>query len=34
LVLAMLSEPQLAEGCMVVISEQNIRRKRFPVNGG
>src|SRR3990172_1070009 len=30
LVLAMLSEPQLAEGCMVVISEQNIRRKRFP----
>lgn len=31
LVLAMLSEPQLAEGCMVVISERNIRRKRFPV---
>jgi len=30
LVLAMLSEPQQAEGCMVVISEQNIRRKRFP----
>lgn len=31
LVSAMLSEPQLAEGCMVVISERNIRRKRFPV---
>lgn len=31
LVLAMLSDPQQAEGCMVVISEQNIRRKRFPV---
>lgn len=30
LVLAMLSEPQQVEGCMVVISEQNIRRKRFP----
>ncbi len=30
LVLAMLSEPQQADGCMVVISEQNIRRKRFP----
>lgn len=30
LVLAMLSEPQQAEGCMVVISERNIRRKRFP----
>ena len=33
LVLAMLSEPQQAEGCMVVISEQNIRRKRFPESG-
>lgn len=33
LVLAMLSEPQQAEGCMVVISEQNIRRKRFPELG-
>ena len=33
LVLAMLSEPQQAEGCMVVISERNIRRKRFPANG-
>jgi predicted nuclease of predicted toxin-antitoxin system len=31
LVLAMLSEPQQATGCMVVISEQNVRRKRFPV---
>ncbi len=31
LVLAMLKEPQQAEGCMVVISEQNIRRKRFPL---
>lgn len=30
LVLAMLYDPQQAEGCMVVISEQNIRRKRFP----
>lgn len=30
LVLAMLSEPQQAEGCMVVISERNIRRKHFP----
>lgn len=30
LVLAMISEPQQVEGCMVVISEQNIRRKRFP----
>jgi len=33
LVLAMLSEPQQAEGCMVVISENNIRRKRFPELG-
>lgn len=33
LVLAMLSEPQQAEGCMVVISERNIRRKHFPVLG-
>lgn len=33
LVLAMLSEPQQAVGCMVVISEQNIRRKRFPQSG-
>ena len=30
LVLAMLSDPQQAEGCMVVISELNIRRKHFP----
>lgn len=30
LVLAMLSEPQQAAGCMVVISERNIRRKHFP----
>lgn len=30
LVLAMLSEPQQVEGCMVVISERNIRRKYFP----
>ena len=30
LVLAMMSDPQQAEGCMVVISERNIRRKRFP----
>ena len=33
LVLAMLSVPQQAEGCMVVISERNIRRKHFPTNG-
>lgn len=33
LVLAMLSEPQQVAGCMVVISEQNIRRKRFPEPG-
>lgn len=33
LVLAMLYEPQQAEGYMVVISEQNIRRKRFPLAG-
>jgi len=33
LVLAMLSVPQQAEGCMVVISERNIRRKHFPANG-
>ena len=33
LVLAMRSEPRQAEGCMVVISQQNIRRKRFPVLG-
>lgn len=33
LVLAMLSEPQQAEGCMVVISERNIRRKHFPIGG-
>lgn len=30
LTLAMLSDPQQAEGCMVVISERSIRRKRFP----
>ena len=29
LVLAMLSDPQQAEGCMMVISERNIRRKHF-----
>lgn len=34
LVLAMLSDPQQAAGWMVVISEQNIRRKRFPELGG
>jgi predicted nuclease of predicted toxin-antitoxin system len=33
LVLAMLSDPKQAEGCMVVISEQNVRRKRFPELG-
>jgi predicted nuclease of predicted toxin-antitoxin system len=33
LVLAMLTEPQQAEGCMVVISERNIRRKHFPISG-
>ncbi|HEX5337473.1 MAG TPA: DUF5615 family PIN-like protein [Gallionella sp.] len=33
LVLAMLSEPQQAEGCMVVISERSIRRKHFPAGG-
>lgn len=33
LVLAMLSEPQQAAGCMVVISERNIRRKHFPISG-
>ena len=33
LVLAMLSDPRQADGCMVVISEQYIRRKRFPVLG-
>lgn len=31
LVLSMLCEPQQADGFMVVISEQNIRRKRFPL---
>lgn len=30
LVLAMISQPQQAEGCLVVISERNIRRKHFP----
>ena len=30
IVLALLSEPQQLEGCMVVISQQNIRRRRFP----
>jgi predicted nuclease of predicted toxin-antitoxin system len=30
LVLAILTDPQQALGCMVVISEQTIRRKRFP----
>lgn len=33
LVLAMLSAPQQAAGCMVVISERNIRRKHFPISG-
>ena len=33
IVLAMLSEPQQLEGCMVVISQQNIRRRRFPALG-
>lgn len=30
LVLAMLSEPQQVVGCMVVIGQRSIRRKRFP----
>jgi predicted nuclease of predicted toxin-antitoxin system len=30
LVLAMISEPKLAEGFLVVISERGVRRKRFP----
>lgn len=33
LVLAMISEPQQALGCMVVISEHSIRRKHFPTIG-
>lgn len=33
LVLAMLSKPQQVAGCMVVISERNIRRKHFPISG-
>jgi predicted nuclease of predicted toxin-antitoxin system len=32
LVLAMISEPQQALGCMVVISERSIRRKHFPAS--
>ncbi|MBI5784732.1 MAG: hypothetical protein HZA64_04660 [Rhodocyclales bacterium] len=34
LVLAMLSEPKLAEGFLVVISERGVRRKRFPELAG
>lgn len=35
LVLAMLSEPQLADGFLVVLSERGVRRKLFPeVVGG
>lgn len=30
LALAMLSEPQLAQGFMVVLSERGVRRRRFP----
>jgi predicted nuclease of predicted toxin-antitoxin system len=30
LVLAMLAEPSLGEGYLVVISERSVRRKRFP----
>jgi predicted nuclease of predicted toxin-antitoxin system len=30
LTLALLSQPHLAEGCMVVVGERNIRRKPFP----
>ena len=30
LALALLSEPHLAEGCMVVVGERSIRRKHFP----
>ena len=33
MVLAMLSVPQQLEGCMVVISQQNIRCRRFPALG-
>jgi predicted nuclease of predicted toxin-antitoxin system len=33
IVLALLSDPQRLEGCMVVISQQNIRRRRFPALG-
>lgn len=33
LVLAMISEPQQVQGCMVVISERSIRRKHFPTIG-
>lgn len=34
LVLAMLSEPSLATGFLVVISERGVRRKRFPEMAG
>lgn len=35
LVLAMLSEPHLADGFLLVLSERGVRRKRFPeVAGG
>jgi predicted nuclease of predicted toxin-antitoxin system len=34
LVLAMLSEPSLAAGFLVVISERGVRRKRFPELAG
>ncbi len=30
LVFAVMSEPALAEGCLLVVSEKNIRRRRFP----
>lgn len=32
IVLAMLSEPQHLEGCMVIISQQSIRCRRFPAS--
>ncbi|MCS6787117.1 MAG: DUF5615 family PIN-like protein [Thiobacillaceae bacterium] len=34
LVLALLSEPDMAEGCLLVVSERGVRRRRFPSPDG
>lgn len=34
LILALLSAPEMVEGCMLVVNERGIRRRKFPSYGG